>query len=75
MVHLVLSKLVLDLVALGTHTAGEWYIYRIHIVDMHVQSLLAGKKFPANVAEVVVYLPRHAGTHDPSSVPPTLFSM
>ena len=65
--HLVLSKLVLDLVALGTHTAGEWYIYRIHIVDMHVQSLLAGKKFAANVAEVVVYLPRHAGAHDPSS--------
>jgi hypothetical protein len=58
--HLVLSKLVLDLVALGTHTAGEYYIYRMHIVDMHVQSLLAGNKFDANVAEIVVNLPRHA---------------
>ena len=56
-----LNKLALYLVAHNSaHDTGEWLVNRMNIVDMHVQSLLAGNKFDANVAEIVVNLPRHA---------------
>ena len=55
--HLVLSKLTLYLVALGSHTAGERSVNRLHLVYMHVQSFLSCERFVANVAEVVVNLP------------------
>jgi hypothetical protein len=48
--HLVLSKLALNLVALGAQTAGEWSVNRMNIVDMHVQSLIACKRYTANMA-------------------------
>ena len=55
--HIVLSKLVLYLVALGAHTALERSVNKLHLVYMHVQSYISCERFVANVTEVVVNLP------------------
>ena len=51
--YLMLSNLTLYLVGPGALTPGEWSVYRMHIVDMHVQSMLAIGRFSANVAKIV----------------------